>query len=435
MQALALLFGIAAFFARGGTANFQQELAEWSQDLRPGYVIETSIIDGRRCHCKVPGSTLSSTSPTTTIITTTVTTSTILMNSTTSTTPEKTTTTPASTTTTSSTVTSSTSTTPVPTTATSTSTTTKPATTTTSTSTTTKPATTTTSTSTTTKPATTTTSTSTTTKPATTTTSTSTTTKPATTTTSTSTTTKPATTTTTTSTTTKPATTTTTTSTSTTTKPTTTTTTSTSTTTNPTTTTTTTTTKPATTTTTSTTTTKKTTQASGGCGSCSEDIHLNLANYNAETFTLHWYSPNYPSDYPDGCTCVLNVYLENPGTVDISFSSDSEIYDDSNCQYDRLKTEGDITNPDTLCDVYISDYGAQMVRMDDTELSFTATFVSVSGDSDRQAKGFDMSLLITLWDFGRSLKDFAKERLAYRKQLLLARNAMPQTANATALAP
>ncbi|XP_064101059.1 integumentary mucin C.1-like [Macrobrachium nipponense] len=91
MGALALLFGVAAFFATGGTANFQQELAIWSQDLKPGYVIETSIVDGRKCHCKVPGSTVSSTSPTTTIITTTVTTSTILLNSTT--TPEETTTT------------------------------------------------------------------------------------------------------------------------------------------------------------------------------------------------------------------------------------------------------------------------------------------------------------------------------------------------------
>ncbi|XP_064101773.1 uncharacterized protein LOC135212263 [Macrobrachium nipponense] len=409
MGALALLFGVAAFFATGGTANFQQELAIWSQDLKPGYVIETSIVDGRKCHCKVPGSTVSSTLPTTTIITTTVTTSTILLNSTTSTTPEETTTTPDSTTSTSSTVISSTSTTPVPT---SSSTTTKPDTTTSKTSTTTEPATTTTSTSTTTKPDTTTaTSTSTTTKPATTTTSTSTTTKPATTTTSTSTTTKPATTTTSTSTTTKPATTTT--STSTTTKPATTTT-STSTTTKPTTTT--------TSTSSTTTTPKKTTQASGGCGSCSEDIHLNLDNYNAETFTLHWKSPNYPNYYPDGCTCVLNVYLENPGTVDISFSSDSKIYDDSNCNYDRLVVEGDISNPDTLCDVYISNYGALMMRMDDTELSFTATFYSVSGDSDRQEVGFDMNLLITLWDIRRSLKDIMKERVAHRKELLLARN-------------
>ncbi|XP_066983145.1 uncharacterized protein DDB_G0290587-like [Macrobrachium rosenbergii] len=417
MKTLTLL-ALLVFLASGSDGmTFQEKYDIWSQDLLPGFVIETSIVDGQKCHCKVPGpssTTITSSPPTTTTSTPPTTTTSTPPTTTTSTPPTTTTSTPP-TTTTSTPPTTTTTTKPTTTTTTSTTTTTtKPATTSTTTSTTTaKPTTTSTTTSTTTaKPTTTSTTTSTTTtKPTTTSTTTSTTTtKPTTTSTTTSTsTTKPTTTTTTTSTSTTTPTTTTTTTSTTTTKPTTTTTTTkpttTTTTTTPKTTTTTTTPKTTTTTTTSTTTTKK--PAGANCGNCNITYNLNKANYPTSPVNLQWDSPNYPSNYPDGCVCAIHVNLQEFGLVEISFEGGSTIFSNSNCKYDRLVMSGDLLQPGNICDTTVSTYSDFLINADGTAQSFTGTFYSEFGDGNQVAKGFRMKLYVELWIWRNDLKDFA----------------------------
>ncbi|XP_064101778.1 uncharacterized protein LOC135212264 [Macrobrachium nipponense] len=416
MKSLTLL-ALVVYLARGSCGmTFQEKYDIWSQDLLPGFVIETSIVDGQKCHCKVPGpssttitssphTTTTSMPPTTTTSTPPSTTTSTPPTTSTSTPPTTTTSTPP-TTTTSTPPTTTTSTTPPPTTTTSTppttSTSTPPTTTTstppttTTTSTTTPKPTTTTTTTTTPKPTTTTTTTTSTTTPKPTTTSTTTstsTTKPTTTSTTTSTsTTKPTTTSTTTSTsTTKPTTTTTSTTTSTTTtKPTTTTTTT------PKTTTTTTTPKTTTTTTTSTTTTKKPTPVNCGT-SCNVTYNLNKANYPTSPVNLKWDSPNYPNNYPDGCVCQITVNLQAFGFVEISFATGSTIYSNSNCQYDRLVMSGDLLQPGNVCDTTMDSYSDFIMNADGVPQSFTGTFYSVTGDGNTVAKGFRMNIYVELW--------------------------------------
>ncbi|XP_066950638.1 uncharacterized protein [Macrobrachium rosenbergii] len=340
MLILQLLFMLYVTSGSSDAMTFAEKYEIWSADLPTGYKIVTNFVDGQRCHCKVPDITTVTTTTTTPESTTTTTATTTTPKSTTTST--ATTTTPESTTTTP--VTTTTTTTPVTTT-----TTTTPATTTTT--------------------------------PATTTS----TTTPA----STTTTTTPATTTTTTSTTTTTPATTTSTSTSTTTTPPTTTSSTTTTTSTP------------ATTTTSTTTTTVAAVDSGPCGACNKTITVNFATYQAYgEHTEYWSSPNYPSNYPDGCVCVLNINLLERGFVLVSFNSGDAIHTATNCAYDNLIMTGDNTYQNPICDNNIDQVTDFIVKNqnDGTTQQLVAVFTSDPGDGNIVDKGFQMTISIQIYE-------------------------------------
>ncbi|XP_047495653.1 cell wall protein DAN4-like isoform X3 [Penaeus chinensis] len=323
----------------GQSLTFQEKYDIWSVDLMPGFMIQPTVMDGRRCYCKVPE--ITTTSTTTSTTTTATTTSTSTSTSTSTTTSTSTSTTSTSTSTSTSTTTSTSTSTTSTSTSTSTSTTTSTSTSTTSTSTSTSTSTTT-STSTSTTSTSTSTSTSTTTSTSTSTTSTSTSTSTSTTSTSTST--------------------------------------STSTTTS-------------TTTETSTSTTSSTTV--DYCGACDKTFTVTQTEYpkNGSIYSTTWLTPNYPENYPDGCSCTFTFTIHGSGFVQVAFESDDKIYTDSNCEIDHLEFTGDLQNVNNkhLCDLS-NEKGYMMSSSVSSALSFTALFVSSCDDDCKVGKGFKMTV-------------------------------------------
>ncbi|XP_042892824.1 stabilin-2-like [Penaeus japonicus] len=134
------------------------------------------------------------------------------------------------------------------------------------------------------------------------------------------------------------------------------------------------------------------------CGSCNRTIIVSLANYPSTTGTETWSSPNYPSNYPDGCVCCLFVELQDVGTISFGFNSGDKIFTDSNCAEDRLVIDSsDNTLDATICDD-LDQKTHFMIKSSSSEPNPTTTacFIASFGDGNTVEKGFEMTLTITL---------------------------------------
>ncbi|XP_076056801.1 uncharacterized protein LOC143034518 isoform X2 [Oratosquilla oratoria] len=125
------------------------------------------------------------------------------------------------------------------------------------------------------------------------------------------------------------------------------------------------------------------------CPACDESI--SLKDSVSGTNQHKWSSPNYPNNYPDGCNCTLSVNITGAKSFHIGFATGSNIYDVSSCNHDRLVFTGDV-NWWRVCgtmDQFSQNYSQ-------TNASFTATFISDSGDGNNVATGFEMILDVSV---------------------------------------
>ncbi|CAL4068560.1 unnamed protein product, partial [Meganyctiphanes norvegica] len=49
-----LLLAVPCVHRGSAQLSFEEKYAIWASDLRPGFIIQVSQLDGRRCYCKVP---------------------------------------------------------------------------------------------------------------------------------------------------------------------------------------------------------------------------------------------------------------------------------------------------------------------------------------------------------------------------------------------
>ncbi|XP_076056802.1 uncharacterized protein LOC143034520 isoform X1 [Oratosquilla oratoria] len=131
------------------------------------------------------------------------------------------------------------------------------------------------------------------------------------------------------------------------------------------------------------------TTISGPCGDCDESISVD--NSVKGTVQRKWSSPNYPKDYPEGCNCTLSVKITGAKSFHIGFATGSNIYDVTGCNHDCLVFTGDVTwwRVCGTMDQFSQNYSQ-------TNASFTATFISDSGDGNNVATGFEMILDVSV---------------------------------------
>ncbi|XP_076056814.1 uncharacterized protein LOC143034523 [Oratosquilla oratoria] len=127
------------------------------------------------------------------------------------------------------------------------------------------------------------------------------------------------------------------------------------------------------------------TTTSDPCGNC--DRSFSVAHRG--NTRLLWSSPNYPKNYPEDCNCTLLVRITGADTFHIGFTTGSEIYDASGCNHDRLVFTGDV-----VWKVCSSGMDQLFRKHSQTNASFTATFISDSGDGNKVATGFEMTLVV-----------------------------------------
>ncbi|XP_076056811.1 uncharacterized protein LOC143034522 isoform X2 [Oratosquilla oratoria] len=125
------------------------------------------------------------------------------------------------------------------------------------------------------------------------------------------------------------------------------------------------------------------TTTSDPCGNC--DRSFSVAHRG--NTRLLWSSPNYPKNYPEDCNCTLLVRITGADSFHIGFATGSEIYDASGCNHDRLVFTGDVVWK--VCGSGMDQFA---LKHDQTNTSFTATFISDSGDGNKVATGFEMTL-------------------------------------------
>ncbi|XP_076056815.1 uncharacterized protein LOC143034524 [Oratosquilla oratoria] len=122
------------------------------------------------------------------------------------------------------------------------------------------------------------------------------------------------------------------------------------------------------------------------CGDC--DRVIIVKDSSNGTIRHTWSSPNYPNDYPEDCYCTLLVRYNGFGSFNLSFASNSEIYNASNCSYDRLVVKRTFT--EVICGTALANYELHYTNTNFAEFSFT--FISDSGDGNEVATGFEMIL-------------------------------------------
>ncbi|XP_076056783.1 adhesion G-protein coupled receptor G6-like isoform X3 [Oratosquilla oratoria] len=131
-----------------------------------------------------------------------------------------------------------------------------------------------------------------------------------------------------------------------------------------------------------------TTNDSDPCGDCNRIIIIE-DSFNG-TIRHTWSSPNYPNDYPEDCNCTFLVILAAHGIFNMTFASNSEIYDASNCSYDRLVFTGYVD--DVLCGTAVA--SREILFFNDDVKYLEMTFISDSGDGNKVATGFEMTFYI-----------------------------------------
>ncbi|XP_042890428.1 uncharacterized protein LOC122265274 [Penaeus japonicus] len=142
-----------------------------------------------------------------------------------------------------------------------------------------------------------------------------------------------------------------------------------------------------------TTTTPITTTVASPCGNCDKTIIISYDYYTKNTAnTETWRSPNYPSNYPEGCTCTLTIKYEVRGTLSLSYAAGDKIKQaGGGCSNgDHVVYSGDIQQQTPLCGP-LTGISHTFADTSGLNLEMAATFVSTSADGGTE-KGFELSI-------------------------------------------
>ncbi|XP_064119117.1 uncharacterized protein LOC135224176 isoform X2 [Macrobrachium nipponense] len=143
-----------------------------------------------------------------------------------------------------------------------------------------------------------------------------------------------------------------------------------------------------TTSTTTTTTTTKNPQPVDFYGHAPCDVDLVVT----PTTDMHWKSPNYPSNYPDGVTCNLTVTVPADmkySVIKMTPSADSLVYGTPYCRHDNLQYISSLGSVSRYCQRL---QVITVISTTDVPKKFFLRFESTSADGGMTERGFDFHI-------------------------------------------